>query len=660
MKKSFIGITVLAIVTLACSTLMPAANNAEPTVAEPGVGATNAPTQDTASRLEGLGSYPCPDSDFICVKLPVPLNHFDPSDSRMIDVVFGVLPATGERKGMFVTATGGPGSAGLASADSYTATMDPAIPEQYDIVFFDQRGVGQSGNLQCVNATAKYYLSDFDTSTPEKEAALLETARTFASECVAEMGNPDILPYLGTAQAVEDLEIFRQVIGDEKFWLYGESYGTQYAQTYAAAHPDHLAGMILDGTVDLTLSGVEYYVQQTAAFNNALQLTLEACNADDICAETMGGGDAIAAYNKLSQRLKQEPIEFDFPLPSGGVAKRTFTFSDLETSATGYMYSETLRMMFLRALAAYSRNEDIVPMARILYNSLAIDPETLEAMIDPSYSDAIYYGVECQDYSYFSGTPEERGAALMQAGNEVEQTVPNFSSLFYGDIPCLFWPNAVENAARPAPLTADGIPTLVLGAIADPATPVSNGINVFRRLDDGYLVTQEGGPHVTYGVGSACVDAIVTEFMVNGQPPSERESTCEGVVADEFVPLLPLDAKDFSDPLEALSMIDDEIYYLPEYYYWDYFTPTSIGCPFGGVMSFEATDTSDSFSLEACSFTSGFSLTGSGLNNYDDGTFTLEVTVSGLKEGTLTYIRDAEGTRSVSGEYGGEAVELSR
>ena len=107
-------------------------------------------------------------------------------------------------------------------------------------------------------------------------------------------------------------------------------------------------------------------------------------------------------------------------------------------------------------------------------------------------------------------------------------------------------------------------------------------------------------------------------------------------------------------------MIDDEIYYLPEYYYWDYSTPTSIGCPFGGVMSFEATGTSDSFSLEACSFTSGFSLTGSGLNNYDDGTFTLEVTVSGLKEGTLTYIRDAEGTRSVSGEYGGEAVELSR
>ena len=70
------------------------------------------------------------------------------------------------------------------------------------------------------------------------------------------MGNPDILPYLGTQQAVEDLERFRQIMQDDKLWLYGESYGTQYAQTYAAAHGDHLAGLILDGTVDLTLSGL--------------------------------------------------------------------------------------------------------------------------------------------------------------------------------------------------------------------------------------------------------------------------------------------------------------------------------------------------------------------------------------------------------------------
>ena len=113
--------------------------------------------QNQPSAWMRLGGVPCPDSDFTCVTLTVPLNHFDPQDSRTMDVVFAILPATGERKGMFVTATGGPGTAGLASADGYTAAFDPSIPEHFDIVFFDQRGVGQSGGLQCADAAATFY-----------------------------------------------------------------------------------------------------------------------------------------------------------------------------------------------------------------------------------------------------------------------------------------------------------------------------------------------------------------------------------------------------------------------------------------------------------------------------------------------------------------------
>src|SRR6185369_9933766 len=72
----------------------------------------------TKDTLDKLGGYSCPDSDFTCVKLTVPLDHFAKDSKQTIDVVFGVLPATGERKGMFVIATGGPGSSGLASADT--------------------------------------------------------------------------------------------------------------------------------------------------------------------------------------------------------------------------------------------------------------------------------------------------------------------------------------------------------------------------------------------------------------------------------------------------------------------------------------------------------------------------------------------------------------
>jgi pimeloyl-ACP methyl ester carboxylesterase len=650
MKKSLVILITLLFFAQACEpvTLVPM-----PTPSPTTVSVTETPTTEPAVGLESLGGEPCPDSDFTCVTLTIPLNHFDPQDQRTTEVVFAILPATGERKGMFVTATGGPGTAGLASADGYTAAFDPSIPEHFDIVFFDQRGVGLSGGLQCVDAVTKFYSASWSAVTPEEESALIETARKFSADCVTEMGDPEILPYLGTKQAVEDLEAFRQAMGDEKFWLYGESYGTQYAQTYAAAHPDRLAGLVLDGTVDLTLPALEFYKQQAQAFSDVFAMTLAACNEDDLCAESMGGGDAVAAYDKLAARLKQSPLMFDFPLPSGGSAQREFTFSDLETVAADALYAETQRMIFLRALATYSQTEDLAPLARLLYVSLGLDPETLDAIPDPTYSDAVYYGVECRDYSY------ESAEAYLRAGDEAD-SLPYFSSIFYGDLPCAFWAYANKDSARPAPLTADGIPTLVLGAVADPATPVSNGRDVFSRLSDGYLVTQEGGPHIIFGRGDTCVDSLVTDFLVDDQTPPARETTCEGAVVSEFAPPAPADATQFGSLLDAFYSVDDEIYYLPEYYYWDVFTPTTVGCPFGGTLSFEPTDTGDSLALENCSFSEGFTLTGGGSNNYDDGSFILEVDVSGLKGGSLTYTRDSEGTLHVTGMYGGETVDLSQ
>jgi pimeloyl-ACP methyl ester carboxylesterase len=613
---------------------------------------------DTASVLDLMGGSPCPNSDFTCVALTVPLNHFAADRGLTIEVVFGVLPATGERKGMFVTVTGGPGYSGLDAADSYTAAFDPSIPEHFDIVFFDQRGIAASGNLQCVNAAVTYYQSDFLTLTPEQEAATINSARTFAEDCVEETGiSPELLAFYGTNQAVEDLEIFRQAIGDDQFWLYGESYGTQFAQTYAAAHPEHLAGLILDGTVDLTLTIEGFLEQQAQAFNDSLVATLEACNADEGCAADVDG-DAVAVYDDLAAELAESPATFTFPLPSGGTAERTYTLSDLETAAAGYVYSEASRLLLQRALAGAAHG-DLAPLARLTYGELFVDPETLEPLSDPTYSDAVYYAVECNDYDYFAGTSDERAEAYIRAGDEVEANTPRLASIFYGDLPCAFWPG-VPQTERPSPLVAEGIPTLVLGATADPATPVGNGESVYSHLAEGYLMTTEGGAHVIFGRDNECPDAIVTAFLVDGTLPEQREIICEGVVSDPYVPLPPADAADFADPLEAMVSVDTEIYYLPEYFYWDLETPTSVGCPYGGVLTFEPSDEGEHHTLTDCAFSGGFAMTGTGTYDYENGTFTLDVDVAGLADGHLTFIRmDEDGSVSVVGDYDGEAIDLS-
>jgi hypothetical protein len=70
-----------------CTVSMPT-DTAVPTVTSDPTSVT-APA-DTAAILKTFGGYPCPNSEFTCVDIEVPLDHFNPANSEMIKVVFGV------------------------------------------------------------------------------------------------------------------------------------------------------------------------------------------------------------------------------------------------------------------------------------------------------------------------------------------------------------------------------------------------------------------------------------------------------------------------------------------------------------------------------------------------------------------------------------------
>ena len=98
----------------------------------------------TPGQLRDLGAGPCPniDSAFRCITVRVPLDHFDPANPAQIDVVVGVHPAAAAHsKGLLVTAVGGPGASGLSDADTFLKSWSPAIVANYDVVYFDQRGI---------------------------------------------------------------------------------------------------------------------------------------------------------------------------------------------------------------------------------------------------------------------------------------------------------------------------------------------------------------------------------------------------------------------------------------------------------------------------------------------------------------------------------------
>mgnify|MGYP001579009379 CR=1 FL=1 len=54
------------------------------------------------------------------------------------------------------------------------------------------------------------------------------------------------------------------------------------------------------------------------------------------------------------------------------------------------------------------------------------------------------------------------------------------------------------------------------------------------------------------------------------------------------------------------------------------------------------------------------SITGSGSNDYENSIITFETQVTGVKEGNLVYTDNLKDEKySVTGEYGGETIDLS-
>jgi pimeloyl-ACP methyl ester carboxylesterase len=622
---------------------------------------------DTDRRIEPFAftevrREACPESRFECVTITVPRDHFNTGGPTW-EVTYAIQPAGVERRGTFVTITGGPGSGGIYSADSYTDVMSNEITDYNDIVFLNQRGSGTFQPLRCDQAAADFYRAEFDPAAPgagdEAEAML----RTFVDGCVAE-GEIDVddLPYYGTRQAAEDLELVRRHLDVDQLTLYGESYGTQFVQTYAAAHPDRVAALIVDGVVDLTLEGTTWYDEAARAYHDVLIRTLNACEADDACAADAGEGDAdlVAAYDDLAAQLAEAPISYEMPLADGTTSPRELTLTDLEIAAGGNVGSFSGRASLLRVLnAALGGNP--VPLGRMALQYVYLDPESLELEPDESWSDALYYAVECQDYSFYpdGGTPRERldrWLADFVAGDSDELRL---GGVALGDLPCLYWPAQPGRVERPTPITDPPYPTFVLTSDTDPATPMVSALRVFERIDDAYLVVLQDGPHVIFDWGYPCVDDLIAGFVGSGTRPDTKVTICDGDILDPYVPIAP-DTDDevealVDDPIGTLRGIEQQLLNQVDYIAWDGEDELAVGCDFGGAARYETGEIGTEITLDECEFTDGVATSGTVSTDDETGTVTMDVDT---EWGSVTFTDDGE-QATATGTWNRDDIDLS-
>ena len=599
----------------------------------------------------------CPGTTFECVTLAVPKDHFAAAGGPTWNVTFAIHRAIKERKGTYVEITGGPGYSDIPTSDDYLDYYEPAITDSFDMVYLDQRGIGQSGPIQCPKAAAIYYSSTARAQVPAERAAAAAAAQTFARDCVAETGVAESdLPYYATAQAVEDLESVRDYLGVDKMELYGLSYGTQFVQTYAAAHPDHIATLYVDGPVDLTMDGPSFYVEAARSADDTLVAVMNACTAEKACKADVVGGNALAAYDALSRKLAGGPVTYDFPTGGGATQSRQLAITDLENAAFNSIYYPSDRQLLQRAIGAASHG-DYVPLARLAYFGIGVDPDTLVAIEDPGYSDALYYAVECQDYAFYPNfsSPDTRLSAWVAGANAGGINTTRLATSYYGDLPCLYWPTATTNPARPAAIVNPPYPEFVLTSTTDPATPIANGMRIYGRLTNAWFIQAVGGPHVIYAWGHACPDDILAAWLTTRTAPVARITSCQWDLADQYVANAKPKASDYRNALVLMESVDGQIFNTNDYENVLDADPLTIGCDFGGTLTYAPTDTGTAIKLEACEFTPDLPLTGSGSTDDDTGTFAINVT--GPAE-TLHYARDGDGGTTVSGTFNGSRVNL--
>ncbi|MET9499168.1 alpha/beta hydrolase [Streptomyces sp. NPDC006552] len=448
-------------------------------------------------RCGATASGPAPGSDWQCATLKAPLDYTEP-DGATIGLALIRAEARGgggDRLGSLLFNFGGPGGSGVELMPAF-APQYTTLRERYDLVSFDPRGVAASAGVRCRGDQDIESAESVDLTpdTAAEEAAYFKDATDFGTGC-EKAG--ETLGHVSTVEAARDLDLMRQVLGDETLHYMGVSYGTELGGVYAHLFPGRVGRLVMDGVVDPTAGRVAQAENQARGFQRALDNYFRARDKDP----KAGSREIVALLKRLDKR----------PLPTAG----------------GRELNESLAITGI-AVTLYSKSS-WPALTRGLRAAQSGDGTALLALAD-SYNDRDddgHYGtsghsqraISCLDDTA-RPTPAQTKARL--AG--FRALSPVFGPYMGWDTAgwCHDWP--VPGQWSDPDVSAPGAaPILVVGNTGDPATPYEGARRMADELgkDVGTELTWKGEGHGAYGSGSSCVDAAVNAYLLEGRIPRD-------------------------------------------------------------------------------------------------------------------------------------------
>ena len=415
------------------------------------------------------------------------------------------------------------GSLGLASvvggsvASGYLP-MYGSLLRHWNLLAVDNRGTGTSTRLYCgalqhfAGATAS---SGFDRAVRSCSSALNHRWRYPDGRWVTASG------MFGTVPAADDLAAAIGSLHLRKVDLYGDSYGSYFAQVFAGRHPQLVRSLVLDSTYPIRHLN-PWYTSTLTAMPAAFDA---ACSRSPACASA-GAGASWQRLVTLAHVLERHSVAATVPGYAGATVRVKMTavgLVDLLSDAAGD--TEIYRELDAAA-RAYLTEHDPLPLLRLYDQRLAYD-EAYFTQPASEYSVELYLAVSCTDYPQLFGMNVPPSARVAQLRRAEQAAVGAFRPFTVSQwlaqdqntetyTACLDWPagTARQSTVQQTPKLPATIPVLILGGQLDTWTPISGARRVLAQIGGrGRLMELANATHVVGEGDTACGSALVDGFV---------------------------------------------------------------------------------------------------------------------------------------------------
>ncbi|MBZ9716070.1 alpha/beta hydrolase [Deinococcus multiflagellatus] len=494
-----------------------------------------------------------------CADMTVPANWTKPNGTSMSVSLIRVAAANqSKRQGAIFFNPGGPGGDGLAFAPYYASFWEneknplpnaeglKQMAGEFDLIGFSPRGVGASSRLYCGSNELADPINPPAADRSEKNiAALIRYGKLTAQAC---QKNP-ITPLINTDATARDLNLARQLIGDQKLNYIGYSYGTWLGSWYAKLFPEHTGRMLLDGNMSWNESMEDAFGLQPAAFERDFRDSVAPYLARQN--EVLGLGDSgakvYAAQNSLSEPLRSIMGNYIAQLMYGrdqlpfiGLLLKPAVVIDGVIKANPQASLEEL--LALSAKQTYFPIPELNAMGAELAQMFLFQRD--QAMrptpfpVEMGSFESTFTAITCND------TPWKQTLAGARARDD--QDAKNYPLIGGGSVAnaCLQWKGgpSVQKPGVPANMP----PILMLQNELDPATPQEGALRALNSTPSAKMIFIDDEPqHAAFPYGTTCVDKPIIDYFLTGKMPEGKMTTCTA---------MPLPMEDKVVPVKTLSV----------------------------------------------------------------------------------------------------------